>query len=253
MPMKNKSPYLKICIIAVSIIAWVVLWWFAASKSSLNYLFPTPVSTFKALGSLIITANFWKTVLYTIFRILSGLLLGIVFGVLLALLSRLSEWIHSFISVGMTVIKSTPVASIVMILWMIIDDSLPVIIALLMVMPIIWQNLIDGFNSVDGKLLQMARIFEFSRKKKIRYIWVPTLLNYLIPGIITSIGLAWKSGIAAEIIGYTKNSIGKKIYLAKGYPKYDELMAWTFTVIALSLIFEYLAKYLLRRYKNARG
>ena len=79
--MKNKSPYLKICIIAVSIIAWVVLWWFAASKSSLNYLFPTPVSTFKALGSLIITANFWKTVFNTILRILSGLLLGIVFGI----------------------------------------------------------------------------------------------------------------------------------------------------------------------------
>ena len=255
MLMKNKQITKKLIFVTVSFAGWLLLWWLAAKNNSLNFLFPTPVSTLKALGALVITASFWRTVLNSVLRILLGLAIGVLFGIILALLSKLSSFIYTFISLGMTFIKSTPVASVVMILCIIILDnsSLPVIIAVLMVMPIIWQNLIDGFDSVDGKILEMARIFEFSRKKKLKYIWVPTLLNYLIPAVITSIGLAWKSGIAAEIIAYTKNSIGKKIYLSKGFSEYEELMAWTLTVVILSLIFEFLAKYLLRRYQNARA
>lgn len=250
--MRNNSLIKKIAGVLSCILLWLVIWEIATNEVGLDIFFPGPVSTFRALGALIITSEFWKTIIYSIGRIMLGLTLGASFGILLALLSRLHSFIHIFISIGMTVIKSTPVASIVMILWIIIDSShLPVVIGLLMVMPIIWQNLIDAFNSVDKKLLEMAEIFEFSRFKTIRYIWFPTLVKFLIPAIITSIGLAWKSGIAAEIISYAKNSIGKNIYLAKAFFESESLMAWTLTVVILSLIFEFSAKLLLRRFNNA--
>jgi NitT/TauT family transport system permease protein len=150
----------------------------------------------------------------------------------------------------MTVIKSTPVASIVMVLWIIIGSTnLPAVIGVLMVMPIIWQNLKDGYDSIDKELYELSVAYEFSRRKRYRLLVFPALMQYFIPAILTSIGLAWKSGIAAEIIAYTKNSIGKNIYDAKGELDTPSVFAWTLAVVLISIAFEFAIKTLLRRFK----
>ena len=64
---------------------------------------------------------------------------------------------------------------------------------------------------------------------------------------MSSIGLAWKAGIAAEIIAYTRNSIGKEIFDAKNFFMGPEMFAWTLAVVLLSLLFEMLIKLLLRK------
>ena len=152
----------------------------------------------------------------------------------------------------MTVIKSTPVASFIMILWVMIGSaSLPSVIGLLMVMPIVWQNLMNAFDAIDGKLYEVAEIFGLSKKARFRFLIFPTLMQYFIPAVLTSIGLAWKSGIAAEILTYTKNSIGRNILDAKNYFEGADLLAWTATVIAISLLFEFIISRLARRYRNA--
>jgi NitT/TauT family transport system permease protein len=117
-----------------------------------------------------------------------------------------------------------------------------------MVMPIIWQNLCDGFSAIDKNLSEVCDVFEFSRKKRIKLLVLPTLQKYFTPAFLTSIGLAWKSGIAAEIISYTKNSIGKNILDSKNVFDGDVMLAWTLTVVLLSLVLEYSVKALIRRY-----
>jgi NitT/TauT family transport system permease protein len=152
----------------------------------------------------------------------------------------------------MTLVKSTPVASIIMVLWVIIGSAnLPSVLGFLMVAPIIWQNLTDGFSSIDKDLSEFCDVFEFSRKKRFKILIYPTLLKYFIPAALTSIGLAWKSGIAAEILTYTKNSIGKNISDAKAYFEGTDLLAWTVTVITISLAFEFLISRVARRVRNA--
>jgi NitT/TauT family transport system permease protein len=79
------------------------------------------------------------------------------------------------------------------------------------------------------------------------------LIKYLIPGIITSAGLAWKSGIAAEIIAYTSDSIGREIYNAKAFLESERMLAWTMVVIILSLIFEATLSFIGRRLVNGKS
>ena len=70
---------------------------------------------------------------------------------------------------------------------------------------------------------------------------------------LTALGLAWKSGIAAEVLSQPKKAIGTNIYYSKVYLETPELFAWTASVIALSFLLETVVKRLLARQKNAEG
>lgn len=237
----------------ISTIAWLALWELCAYMLDLSFIFPGAIETIKALGRLAITSTYWKIIFLSMLRIFLGLILGVILGIIFALIYQFFPFLRSFISTGMTVTKSTPVASIIMVLWVVMINgsrSLPAVISLLMVAPIIWQNLCDGFTSIDNQLGEVCEVFTFSRKRRLKLLVLPQLVKYFVPAFLTSIGLAWKSGIAAEIISYTKNSIGKNIFDAKNYFEGDVMLAWTLSVIILSICFEYLIKFFLRRWSK---
>ena len=148
----------------------------------------------------------------------------------------------------MTVAKSTPVVAIIMILWLVVGGrNVPVVIAMLMVMPIIWQNLIDGYGAIDKNLSEICSVYNFGFMKRFRLLILPTLMRFLLPGLVTASGLAFKSGIAAEIISLTKSSIGKEIADAKTLYERPRMFAWVIIVILLSLVLELIIKNLVRR------
>ena len=247
----TKKPLFKCLLIILSVFAWILIWDLGAYLFDFESLFPGPAKTVKTLFTIIGEPAFWKSIFYTFYRIFSGLLLGIALGILLTVICRIVPFLHSFISIGMSVIKSTPVASFVLILYLLLDLEhkafLPVIIAVMMVSPIVWQNLTDGFNSVDKNLLEVAKIFEFSKLKTAKNVYLPPLIKHFTPAVLSSIGLAWKAGVSAEVIAYTKNSIGKSIADAKSNWDGDILFAWTIVVVIISIALEYGAKFMLKR------
>ncbi len=250
----NKRGF-KILLFFASVILWLAVWEIAAAIIDVQTFFPGAIKTLKTFSALIFTSNFWFIVSLSIFRILSGLLLGMFFGILFSFISINVFVLDPFISFGMSIIKSTPVAALIMILWVTLKENvvfLPVIISMMMVTPIIWQNLKDAYGSLDKDLLEVSDIFEFSSIKRFKILILPALMKFFIPAVLTSVGLAWKSGIAAEIIAFTADSIGEYIYTAKTSLEGDVMLAWTLAVIIISLIFEAIVKTLTRRIvKNA--
>lgn len=105
-------------------------------------------------------------------------------------------------------------------------------------MPVIYNNTYQGLRNTDNRLLEMAKVFNVALPIKIRNIYLPSVIPYLLSGCQTGVGLAWKSGIAAEIIGLASHSIGNRLYKAKLYLEMSELFAWTIVIILISIIFE---------------
>jgi NitT/TauT family transport system permease protein len=100
----------------------------------------------------------------------------------------------------------------------------------------------------------MAKIFGFSKGKTLRLIYWPTVYPFLLSGIMTALGFAWKAGVAAEVISTPKNSIGAQLYDAKIYLETADLFAWTVVVILLSMVIEELMVRLMRRgIRKGRG
>ena len=228
----------------------MILWWLGASIVDNSFLFPNVDETLLALVNLVTKPSFYLVVLLTTIRVLLGFLIGCVFGFVLAIICNKFSIVEALVAPIISIIKATPVASFIVLLWVMLSgDALSVFIGFLMVMPIIWQNTMDAYSSIDKNLLEVTEIFEFSSKKRFKILIFPTLKKLLYPAIITSAGLAWKAEIAAEIIAYTKKSIGQGINDAKYNMDTSTVFAWTLLIILFSILLEFGTKKLLRRFK----
>ena len=246
-----KSNLFKTVKFILSILFWIVVWEVAARLINHSYLLPTLPQTLVALWKIVSSGRFFSAVFLSILRVVSGLVIGTLLAIILAALSYRFEIVKILFSPLVSVVKSTPIASVIILLWIMLSGNLlAIFISVLMVLPIVWQNLIDGYNSIDNELLEVCHVFNFSYRKRLKVLIIPTLIKYFIPALITSVGLAWKAVISAEIIAYVNNSIGQFINDSKYNFDTPSVFAWTLIVIIFSLILEKLTKYLLARYKK---
>ncbi len=245
--MKNKLKKIALKVI-LPLLFWLGIWEISALIIGNEFLLPDIKSTVLSLIKLLCSAGFYTAILLSSARVITGLLLGFLAGIALALLCSRFALFRSLFTPILRIIKSTPVASFIVVLWVMMSgDALSVFIGFLMVMPIIYQNLTDGLSAIDKQLSEVSDVFEFSKKKRFMLLTYPTLKKYLVPAVITASGLGWKAEIAAEIIAYTKHSIGQGINDAKYNMDTPTVFAWTAVIILLSIALESGARYLLRR------
>ncbi len=220
-------------------IFWLALWQLAAMALGQEILLVSPVSVFLRLLELVPHWDFWNTVLFSFFRIICGFLLACLAGSCLAALSSRFALAKELIAPLMSAVKATPVASfIILVLLWVPSRNLSVVISFLMVTPIVYSNVLGGIGSMDKKLTEMADVFQVSLPRRLRRLYLPQVMPFFRSACAAGLGLCWKAGIAAEVIGLPKGSIGERLYEAKIYLETPDLFAWTTVIILISLLFE---------------
>ena len=218
---------------------WIAVWIIAAQAIGESLLLPTPMAVLKRLGELCTLPTFWKTVLTSLGRILYGVTVAILLGLLLAVATHFVPFLYTLFYPLITVIRTTPVASFIILAYLWIDrDTLPSFIAVLMVLPVVWANLHEALGAVDKQLLEMSKAYRFSPWRRFHRIYLPSVAPAFTASCRSSVGLAWKAGVAAEILIVPLVSIGRMLYESKLYLETTDLFAWTVTVILLSLVLE---------------
>lgn len=228
---------------------WLLLWHFLALWVDNRILLVTPFQALGALVRLLPQAVFWRAVGGSLLRIGAGFLLGLVWGILLAVLSCRFPFVEELLSPVMSLLKAVPAASFVVLLLIWWGSSfLAVAVCFVIVLPNLYINTLEGLKSTDRRLLEMADIFGISFFNRFFYIFRPALKPFLLSGLKLSLGMSWKSGVAAEVIGTPDCSIGERLYLSKIYLQTAEVFAWTAVVILLSFCFERAALWAVRRF-----
>ena len=231
---------------ACAIAFWLIIWEVASLFIGEELFLPSPLSVIKRLSEFVFLSYFWSSILFTLFRITSGFILSLAAATLFAVISHVSKAAEALIEPLVKVVRATPVASVViLILVWIPSRNLSVIISFMMVFPVVYTNVLEGIESTDPRLIEAARNYRMKRSRRLRYIYLPSLTPYLGAAIKASLGLAWKSGIAAEVIALPRGSIGERVYEAKIYLSTPDLFAWTVVIIALAFLFERLFLFLL--------
>ena len=221
------------------VLFWLLIWQLAAALAGQELLLPSPLRVARELIRLAGGAEFWLTVAQSIRRVLTGIVSAVLLGILLALLTHKSAVLRALLSPVMTLVKSTPVASfIILALVWLGRDVVPPVIAALMVLPVVWANVSQGLDGIDPQLLELAQVCLLPRGRVFRRIMLPSVLPHLRAALCSALGLGWKAGVAAEILTVPARSIGKRIYEAKIYLETTELFAWTAAVVLLSLVIE---------------
>ena len=237
---KRKDSWIKKYGIQVLAAAfWIAVWHLASMWLGQEILLASPVSVIKKLGELLVTVSFWQAIGFSFVRIVLGFLMALVLGTVLAIAAYRFKALAVLLDPLITMIKSTPVASfIILCLIWIPSRNLSVFISFLMVLPVVYANILQGIRQTDRKLLEMADVFDVGIGKRICYIYISQILPYLLTACTLGLGLCWKAGVAAEVIGVPSGSIGERLYHAKVYLNTPDLFAWTIVIIVISFLFE---------------
>ena len=228
----------------LAVLFWLAVWQAAAMIIDNDILLASPIDTAVRFAELSADIKFWGAAGFTFIRICAGLLIGLVFGVLLAACAYRFSVIRILLEPVRRIIKTVPVASFVIIalVW-ISSRNLSVFISFLMVVPVIYTNTLEGISNTDRGLLDMARVFRIGSFKRILYIYLPSAGPYFISACTVSLGLCWKAGVAAEVIG-------ARLYESKLYLDTPGLFAYTALIVLISIVFEKAVVYLLRRFER---
>ena len=223
------------------------VWQAAAMLLNQRLLLASPVEVAARLCTLLTEEGFAASLLFSFSRIVLGFVSALLLGTLLAVLAGRFSLFELLLRPFMLTVKSVPVASFIILalIWL-SSRQLSSFISFLMVLPVVYTGVLGGIRAVDPRMTEAAGLFRVPWGRRLYYVWLPQVRPYLISACSVSLGLSWKAGIAAEVIGMPNGSIGEALYEAKIYLSTADLFAWTVVIVLLSLGFEKLFLLLLR-------
>ena len=222
-----------------AVLFWLLAWQGGAMLLHDSLLLVSPVRVLQRLFALAREKSFYSAVLFSLARNAGGFALGLAAGAALAALAARFRAAEYLLRPLMITVRSIPVASFIIIaLIRLSSKRVSVFIVFLMVLPIVYSNLLEGFKGRSRQMDEMARMYRVPWPRRLLFIALPQLRPALMAALTLGLGLSWKSGVAAEIIGVPRGSMGYALYQAKLYLDTPSLYAWTLTVVLLSVLFE---------------
>lgn len=245
---KNIFKILKKVSIFTAVAAfWIAVWQLLYLYIGNIYILPSPLSVWEKIIELTQNSEFWITIATSFVNIFKGFLLAQITGILLAVITAKFRIADAVFAPAMAIIKATPIASFIILLLVLLGkESVPETAAFLIVLPTVWENISSGIKSFDKTLLEVTKIYKFTLFKKIKIFYLPSIMPFFTPAVKATLGMAWKAGIAAEVICNIANTIGGKIYDTKVYLEIPELFAWTAVTVIFSIILEKILLYLIK-------
>lgn len=218
---------------------WLIIWQIVAICVNNSIFFASPVAVCKSLVSLMHTKNYYFSIFNSLVRILAGFTASFIIGFIFAFLAYEIEIIKDFIYPLILLLRSVPVAAVVVIISMVAgSDMLSFYVTFMVSFPLVYQNIIEGLTKQDKKMLELAKVYRLNFLSRFINIYLPNVYSHISGAIKTGLGMSFKSGVAAEIIVMTKDSIGLGIYNSKIYLDTKEVLAWTLSVVIISYFTE---------------
>ncbi|MBR1673298.1 MAG: ABC transporter permease subunit [Fretibacterium sp.] len=231
---------------AGALLIFVALWQLLALCFPGALAVASPLDSLRALWDLGGTAAFWKRILLSSTRIGLGFLLSASAASAAAVLSFHIPAVEVFFAPFITLMKSVPLAVIVILLLILFSSTgIALAVVSLVTFPIFYTALLAGARAADAKLLEMARVFCWSEARKWRWIRLSAARGHLRSALRVAAGMAWKAGVSAEVLGTPQGSIGEALYGAKVYLDTEELFAWAAVILFLGWLMERLSLTLL--------
>jgi len=235
------------------IVFLLLLWELAARFYGSLIILPGPLPVLKSFLALIKTPRFLAALGGSFLRVLGGIAVAVPLGIAAGIAAGLDRRIGSFLKPFFTVISATPVMSVILIAFLFLGSNrTPVFTAFLMVFPVMSANVIEGIKSTDPGLKELFTAFRMSTGETLKYLYVPSLVPFILGGLRSSLSLCWKVVVAAEVLIQPLRSLGAGLQQAKAQLETPELFAWTVaTVIAAAFTQAFIS--IIIKYRGGRG
>lgn len=218
---------------------WLVIWQAACELTGLELVLAGPVNVFLSLLKLLGQREFYISAGGSLFHITAGFLAAFAAGCAAGAAAGRYGVIKDFLAPAVVLMQSLPMASfiIILLIWF-GSENVAAYISFIVVFPMIYNGVIAGVANIDKKLSEMARVFEIPRLRRLRCIYLAQVAPYVEGNLRSALGMCWKAGVSAEVIGLVSNSVGEQLYYSKLYLMTADLFAWSLAVVVMSFAFE---------------
>lgn len=229
----------KIIIHIAAVIFWLVIWQAASTFTGLDFILAGPVKVLFCLAEMFGESRTYIILAHSFLRISAGFLISFPIAFAAGMASSRYKTFKAFINPLVVMMKSLPIAVfIILILMLTASSMLSLITSFIVTFPVVYYGVLESMLNLDSGLTEMARIFSIKGIRKFRFIILPQCMPYINAAAKTSIGMCWKAGAAAEIIGLPNFSIGEQLYLSKLYLQSDVLLSWGIIIVAAGVVSE---------------
>ena len=220
-------------------VIWIVIWMLCSYFLESEFILPSPGQTVRALFSLFVTGDFWLDVLWTGLRVILGIVMSFVLGVIGAYLSAENDLVKEFLRIPVNFFKSIPVMAIIIYVILVVkSDWVAVVVCILMCFPIVYTNIYNGIKGLDRDRLELGWSLGLPRMKMLRFIIVPALNKEIKTSMSLIAAMSWKVVVASEVLAIPGHSIGYEMLNSKYYLNTADLFAYMIELIVLSLLLE---------------
>lgn len=197
-------------------------------------ILPGPGPTFEFVarewnrGTL--TLHLWATTNRVLIGFAAAMVAGVFLGVLTGVNRRADQFLSAWVIAGLSVPRL--VLFVVAYLVLGLNDRAAIIALTLTILPTVVVQVREGTLALDRKLIEMASAYRRSRLRILRQVVLPQLMPYIIGTGRTTLSLAWKMVILAELTGRT-TGVGYQISFYFQMFNMTGILAYGFTMMVL--------------------
>ncbi len=237
----------SVLVSVAGIVAVVLIWSLVGRLLAHPSLLPSPVAVLGALRVLL-AGEIGADILASIVHLAAGYSIGVVIGLLLAVLCARFENLDVFIEPVIEVLR--PISAIawipIALLMFGVSESVPIfLIAYAATFPI-FVNTLDGVRRLDRLLLNAARSLGASGNFIVTHVVIPGALPYVLTGARLSLGVAWMAMVAGELVGGDAG-LGWRIMWYQEFFAMDKVMAIILVIGVLGFVADAALRGLQRR------
>lgn len=225
--------------LGVLLILWIIGGFIVDNSIKL----PSFFDVFIRMKELVFSSVFYKSFFITFIRSFTGLIVALCCGIILGMMSGLNNKFKEYFEPIYIILKSIPNISYILIVLIWSNSTFTMYLISFMVMfPIAYSNVLKGMHSIDGDYLDVMKIYPENKGYEILHVYLPLISNYILASLSVGIGLTFKVGIMAEILGSLSTGVGRQFQLCRINVDMIGTFAWTIWLILILILLESLVK-----------
>lgn len=217
----------------------LAIWAIVAEVKNKPLILPKPDVTLKNFFMLFASKAFWVSAGYSLLRTIICFLIAFALAFVLGAIGGMLPVFAKIFAPIVSVLRAVPTLAVILIAMIWLDaDGTPILIGFLVAFPILYQSVYTAIVGVDRDLVEMTKVYNVSVVDRVLHLYMPEIAPSIFDSSRSTVSLTLKVVIAAEVLAYTRDSIGHQMQTANLTYDISLLLAWTIMAIVLSFLLE---------------
>lgn len=192
------------------------------------------------LGEIVRSGTAAQEIAVTLGRIALGMAAGFVIALAIGFASARNRFAQAFFEPALLLGLTVPglVWALLCVIWFGLSLKTSVVAIALGISPALAVSLTQGIAAVDPHLIEASHVFRLKAAQRLRYLWLPAILPFLLGGLRLAFSLAWKVVVLVEVFGLS-TGVGYALNSAFISQNVAAVLAWTLLFALVVAAIEY--------------